>query len=166
MKMNKTQKASIDKKSKVSTVVVILVGITVLGVLAINNICSNCQSGSSTDFVGNSEANGNKLIVNLNADNFNTIAAKGVVLVDFWAQWCQPCLMQAPVLEEVAKKVNSKAVIGKVNVEHSISLANRFSVQSIPTLILFKNGVEIKRLVGVHSKDVLIKIINSEMQGD
>ena len=164
--MSKAKKTTVNKMSKVTTIVVILVGIAALGVLATNNICSNCPSSSSTGFIGNSEADGNKLIVNLNADNFNMTVAKGVVLVDFWARWCQPCLIQAPVLEEVAKKISGKAVIGKINVEYSASLANRFAVQSIPTLILFKNGVETKRLVGVHSKDVLIKIINSEICGE
>jgi len=164
--MNEIPKAGIAKKSKETTVVVILVGIAALGVLAINNICSNCQNGSSTDFIGNGEDNGSNLTVNLDTDNFNTTVAKGVVLVDFWTRWCQPCRMQAPILDKVAKKMSGKAVIGKVNVEYPASLANRFAVQSIPTLILFKDGIEIKRFVGVHSEEYLIKMISNEIQGD
>jgi len=133
--MSKGKKTSVNKTSKVAIITVILVGIAVLGVLATNNICSNCLSSLSTAFIENSEANGNKLIVNLDADNFDTTVAKGVVLCDFWARWSQPCLMQARVLEEVAKKINGNAVIGKVNIGYSTSLADLFAVQYLPTLI-------------------------------
>jgi len=155
-------KTTVNKMSKVTAIAVTLATIAMFWVVTTNNICPNCQSVLQTGF-GGDQTDSKGLTVNLNTGNFDETVAEGVTLVDFWAQWCQPCLMQAPVLEEVAKKINGKAVIGKVNVEYSASLANRFAVQSIPTLILFKNGVEAKRLVGVHSKEALIEIINSEI---
>ena len=157
--MNENKKTTVNKNLKMTTIVVTLVGIAVLGVLATSNIYSNCKNRSSTGFIGNSEDDGNKLIVNLNTDNFKTTVAKGVVLVDFWASWCGPCKKLAPILDEVAREIDGKAVIGKVNVDHSTSIAQRFDVQYLPTLILFKDGTEIKRLVGVHSKDALIKLL-------
>ena len=157
--MRENKKPNVNKNSKVTTIVVILAGIAVLGVLATSNICTNCQSGSSNGFIGNSGDDGNKLTVNLNTDNFKTTVAKGVVLVDFWAQWCGPCKKLAPILDEVARAIDGKAVIAKVNVDYSTSIAQRFDVQYLPTLILFKDGAEIKRLVGVHSKDALIKLL-------
>ena len=150
-----------DKMSKITTNIVVVVGIAVLGVLATNSICSNCLSNTLANFVGNDQADDNKLIINLNTNNFDTTVAKGAVLVDFWARWCQPCSMQASVLEKVAEKTAGKAIIGKVNVEHSSFLANRFEIQSIPTLILFINGIEVQRFVGVHSERFLIEIINN-----
>lgn len=96
---------------------------------------------------------------NLNESNFDMSVAKGVTLVDFWAPWCQPCLMQAPVLDEVARVLSEKAAVAKVNVDDSPVLAERFMVQGIPTLIVFKNGNVIKRLVGVQTRQTLLDTI-------
>lgn len=82
------------------------------------------------------------------------------VLVDFWAPWCGPCQMQAPVLEAVAGKIGDKAVIAKVNVDENTEAAGKFGVQSIPTLVLLKDGEEVKRFVGVQNEDDLIAAIN------
>jgi len=160
--MGKAKKITVNKMSKVTTIAVILATMAMLWIITTNNICPNCQSGLQAGF-GGDQTDSKGLTVNLNTGNFDKTVTEGVTLVDFWAPWCQPCLMQAPVLEEVAKKINGKAVIGKVNVEYSASLANRFSVQSIPTLILFRNGIEVKRLVGVHSEEVLIEVINGPL---
>lgn len=80
------------------------------------------------------------------------IQAEGNVLVDFWATWCGPCRRQAPVLDELSQEGFQ---IGKVDVDENPGLAQRYGVMSIPTLILFKKGQEVKRFVGLQSKDTL-----------
>jgi thioredoxin len=77
------------------------------------------------------------------------------VLVDFWAAWCGPCLMIAPLIEQLASEFAGKAKIGKLDVDASQVTASRFGVQSIPTLIIFKNGKEADRIVGVQSKEAM-----------
>ena len=75
------------------------------------------------------------------------------VLVDFWAPWCGPCLMMAPVLEELERGWQGKIKVGKVNVDENSGLASRYGVMSIPTLVLFKNGKALKEWIGVQDKD-------------
>jgi thioredoxin 1 len=100
-------------------------------------------------------------IMTLTDKNFQNQTKGKVVLVDFWAAWCAPCRMMAPVLNEIAGELNGKAHIGKVNVEQYQSLAQKFKVRGIPTMILFKDGKELNRFVGVKSKDVLLKSLKS-----
>jgi thioredoxin 1 len=101
-----------------------------------------------------------KNLVNLNPGNFKQNTGSGVALIDFWASWCMPCKMMAPILNEVADEIGSQAKICKVNVEEQQELSAKFSVRNIPTLILLKNGKEVDRFVGVKTKDFLIKQIN------
>lgn len=82
------------------------------------------------------------------------------VLVDFWAVWCGPCQMQGPIVEEVAKAMEGKAVVGKVNVDENPSTAQKFSIMSIPTIMIFKSGTVAKQFVGVQSKETLLKELN------
>lgn len=98
-------------------------------------------------------------ILTLTDANFQHQTKNKLVLVDFWASWCAPCRMMAPVLNDVASELSGNSYVGKVNIEQYQSLAQKFKVRGIPTLILFKNGVEINRFVGVKSKDFLLQQI-------
>jgi thioredoxin len=99
----------------------------------------------------------------LGKNNFNDTIANGVTLVDFWAEWCGPCRMQLPILEEVSEEIGEKATVGKINVDHELELAQRFGVQSIPTLILFKDGEIVDTMVGVQAKETLVDKINKAL---
>jgi len=127
--------------------------------IAATNTCPNCQSRTPAVLSGNNEANSKDLIISLDAGNFNTIVAKDVTLVDFWAPWCQPCLIQGPILEKLARNFSKEVKIAKVNVEKYQSLASTFHVRSIPTLILFKNGKPVKQMIGVQSEEALTELI-------
>ena len=100
-------------------------------------------------------------ILELTDKNFQFQTKDKLVLVDFWASWCGPCKMMAPVLNEVAGELTENSFVGKVDVEANQKLAQNFQVRSIPTLILFKNGKEISRFVGVKSKEFLLQQIKS-----
>ena len=100
------------------------------------------------------------MALSLNKDNFEKSIANGVALVDFWAEWCGPCKMQLPIIEEFSGEMEGKATIGKVNVDEQLELAQSFGIQSIPTLILFKDGKPVKKLVGLHSKEALYEEVN------
>lgn len=91
----------------------------------------------------------------LNEDNFKDEIASGVVLVDFFATWCGPCKMLAPVVEELATEYEGKAKIAKLDVDQAPHVAGEFGVQSIPTIILFKDGKEVDRMIGFQGKEVL-----------
>jgi thioredoxin 1 len=98
-------------------------------------------------------------ILNLSDATFDeTIAgAETPVLVDFWAEWCGPCKMIAPTLAEIASEQKGKLAIGKLNVDDNPDTARRFDVMSIPTLLVFKDGQQVKRLVGAKGKGQLLQ---------
>jgi len=96
-------------------------------------------------------------VLTLTEQNFQEKTKNKLILVDFWASWCVPCKMMAPVLNDVASELNGNSHVGKVDVQQYQSLANQFKVRNIPTMILFKDGMEINRFVGIKSKDFLLK---------
>jgi len=99
-------------------------------------------------------------IKELTDKNFQFQVKSNIALVDFWASWCVPCRMMAPVLNDLAEDVPENVKVCKVNVEQYQSLASKYSVRGIPTMILFRNGKEVDRFVGVKSKEFLMNRIS------
>lgn len=96
-------------------------------------------------------------------ENFNKeiLESNLPVLVDFWASWCGPCQMVGPIIEELAKEFEGKVKIGKVNVDENPKIAAKYGIMSIPTVILFKQGKEVGRKIGVEGKEGYIKLISN-----
>ncbi|MFB6364841.1 thioredoxin [Paenibacillus elgii] len=99
-------------------------------------------------------------IVNASDQSFSTDVESGTVLVGFWAPWCGPCRMLAPVLEELDKEISESVKVVKVNVDENPETASRFGVMSIPTLIVFKDGQPVDKTVGFQTKDALKNVLS------
>lgn len=100
-------------------------------------------------------------ISELSDQNFKDTISQGVTLVDFHAAWCGPCRMIAPIVEQLAGMVKGKAKIAKVDIDHAQEVTNSLQITSVPTLILFKDGKEVKRVVGVKDLDFLLNLVQS-----
>ena len=101
-------------------------------------------------------------LINLNKESFaKAVSSDETVLIDFWAPWCGPCKALTPILEEVSSEMSDQVGIYKVNVDDNSELAQEHGVQSIPTILVYKNGSLSETLVGVKSKEELVKIIEN-----
>jgi len=94
--------------------------------------------------------------IKLTSENFFETINTGKTLVDFFAVWCGPCKMMAPIIEEIANDASVKAVVAKVDIDSERQLAMRYNISCVPTVILFENGVEKKRFEGVHPKETYL----------
>ena len=96
-------------------------------------------------------------------DNYEDTIREGVGLIDFWAPWCGPCRMQGPTVESVAEKFEGKAKVGKCNVDENPKTAASLGIQSIPTLVIFKDGEIVERLIGVTQEDALTSLLEENL---
>ena len=104
-------------------------------------------------------------VLNVTDKNFDQEVLKSdlPVLVDFWAEWCGPCRMVSPIVDEIAEELQGKLKVVKVNVDEAQDLAGNYQVMSIPTLLIFKDGEIVEQIVGAMSKDQLLKKINPKI---
>jgi len=99
----------------------------------------------------------------LTDENFDKVISSGVTLVDFWAEWCGPCKVQGPIINELADEVNGNANICKLNIDKNQTTAQKYGIQSIPTILIFKDGNPVEKLVGVKPKRILMKALQSHI---
>ncbi len=101
-------------------------------------------------------------MLHLHEGNFDSeVNSHDIVVIDFWAPWCGPCRALGPIIEQVANEAQSNVSVTKINIDECPGLAERFQVQSIPTIVFIKNGQEVKRLVGLSTKTDILSVINS-----
>ena len=100
-------------------------------------------------------------VMELDDSSFSETIKQGVTLVDFWAPWCAPCMMQGPIVEGVAQKVGEKAKVAKVNVDNAQQAAGKLGTRAIPTVILFKDGKSVQQFIGVTQESTLISAIDN-----
>lgn len=106
--------------------------------------------------------------INLTDQNFDQFiqSAKKSVLVDFWAQWCMPCLALSPILEKVAQEYNDRLTLVKVNLDAAPQISQKYGIEQIPTVFLFKNGQPIGRFIGVKPESVIREFLNEALKDD
>ena len=106
-----------------------------------------------------------KSTIEINEANFETevLSARQPVVVDFWAEWCGPCRMVGPVVEELGKEYDGKAVVGKLNVDNNPQVAMKYGIRSIPTILFIKNGEVVDRSVGAVPKAMLAQKLEGQL---
>jgi thioredoxin 1 len=104
-------------------------------------------------------------VIPLNAKQWNekVLNSDIPVLVDFWAEWCGPCRMVGPIVEQLAQSLQGKVNVSKLNVDQNQEIAMKYNIQSIPSLVLFKNGNEVARIVGLSPKEKYEKFVNNAL---
>ena len=101
------------------------------------------------------------MAIELNSSNFDSTIASGVTVVDFWAPWCGPCRMVAPIIDELSSEYDGRANICKVNTDENQDIAIRFGIRSIPTIMFFKDGQQVDMVIGAVPKDVFVEKLNA-----
>ncbi len=100
-------------------------------------------------------------VVDLTDATFEETISSGITLVDFWAPWCGPCMMQGPIVEKVAESIGEKATVAKMNVDETQQTAAQYGIRSIPTIIIFKDGKAVQQFVGVQQEAQLVATIEN-----
>lgn len=106
------------------------------------------------------------MAVTINKTNLATETATGLVLIDFWADWCAPCKMMDPILEQLEAAYGDRIKFGKLNVEHNQDLAMNYKVMSIPSLVLFRDGKAVEKVTGLYPKEKLAKYLDRKLATD
>jgi len=100
----------------------------------------------------------------LNDNNFKSSVSKGISLVDFWAPWCTPCKIQGPIISELAEEMGDEVNICKLDVDQNKKVATELSIRSIPSILIFKDGEIVQQFVGMKTKNILKKALNSHLK--
>lgn len=118
---------------------------------------------ASSPGISENNENDHDAIYTMTDKNFDNTIKEGLVLVDFWAEWCRPCRMQAPIVENIAVEMKDQLKVGKLDIDHNKAIPQRYQVMNIPTMLLFKDGKVVERIVGLTDKNSLLNYINKHI---